>query len=126
MRALSVAVVIAVASTLFVSAPKAQAQVKKPDGGVHKVGSSDFDLEKAMRLSHGKARARKSFSSPSQHRKPEEKMAGWCSIDCGDGGGTTVWAGDVGDCACQCSGYCGGGCFAWEVNGPNTAYCSVY
>jgi hypothetical protein len=120
MRAFGVLVTIVAAGILFVGASKASAQTQRPEVGVQKTASDNFDFKRVFPSSHGKAKARRSFT----HRgKPGEKMAGWCSIDCGNGDGTVVWAGDVGDCACQCAGYCGSDCFAWEVNGPNTAYC---
>jgi hypothetical protein len=70
------------------------------------------------------ARAHSNFATPEKPGKPGQKMAGMCSIDCG-GYGTTVWAENVGDCACQCSSYCGTSCNAWEVYGPGTASCSM-
>jgi hypothetical protein len=125
MRALGVVVTIVAAGILFMGASKASAQTRpqRPEAGVQKTAPGDFDLKRVFRPEAGKAKARRSFS----HRgKPGEKVAGWCSIDCGNGDGAITWAGDVGDCACQCAGYCGSGCFAWEVYGPGTAYCPAY
>ncbi len=119
MKTRGVLLSIVVAGALFlVDAPQAFAgeqprQVRSQEEG----SSTDSDV-KPYKLNYRQGKARSKFPSS----KSGEKAAGWCDIDCG-GYGTVTWAEDVGDCACQCASYCSSDCFAWEVGGPNTAYC---
>lgn len=115
MRALGVLAIIAVSCTL-VQGTAAYAQAQRPESSKQEVTAKDPEAKPFMLQKKGPARS----SFP--HHKKGEKMAGTCSIDCG-GYGYETWAWDVQDCACQCSSLCASDCFAWEVGGPNTAYC---
>lgn len=114
----SFVIAVAVCALLLGAAPS-QAKGPRPQQTKPQPTSQ---VDKPNLFDNTPARAHGSFPKPT---KPGQKMAGWCSIDCG-GYGTTVWAENVGDCACQCSSYCGSGCFAWEVYGSGTAYCSAF
>jgi hypothetical protein len=125
MRALGVLMAVVAAGTLFVGAPnQAFAQTQKPGFSEQDKGNADFDMGKFFKRLHGGRPSARRVFTPG---KPGEKVSGSCSIDCGNGDGTIVWAFDVGDCACQCASYCGSDCFAWEVANPeNNAYCPAY
>jgi hypothetical protein len=120
MRAFGVLLTVVAVCIVFLAPPAASADVRGPRGG------EDGTVSDEPGPRPRPLEPRKGATSSFPGTRFGEKEAGWCSITCSNGFGTMTWAWDVLDCACQCSSFCGEACFAWEVGGPDTAFCAMF